>query len=190
MVAWAAVLWLALGPVVAVLGAVPLGLAFSRWVGTLEPPSVVRSREQMARDLPVTVDLLAACAYVGRPPDQALRIVSRAVGGPLGGRLDEIDARLALGSDPYGEWTRVSHDGQLAPLARTMLRTLESGAPLVDGLTRLAADRRRERNTQVQARARTVGVKAAGPLAACFLPAFMLIGVLPTIAGGFSRLFG
>ncbi len=69
-----------------------------------------------------------------------------------------------------------------------MLRALESGAPLADGLTRLAADRRRERNTQVQRRARTVGVKAAGPLAACFLPAFMLIGVVPTIAGAFSRL--
>ena len=35
-------------------------------------------------------------------------------------------------------------------------------------------------------RARTVGVKAAGPLAACSSPAFMLIGVLPTIAGGFD----
>ncbi len=31
-------------------------------------------------------------------------------------------------------------------------------------------------------------MKAAGPLAACFLPAFMLIGVVPTIAGAFSNL--
>ena len=68
------------------------------------------------------------------------------------------------------------------------MRTAESGAPLVEGLSRLAADRRRERRTQTQLRARSVGVKAAGPLAACFLPAFMLIGVVPTIAGAFSNL--
>lgn len=188
--AWASVLWLMQGPVVAVLAGVPLGVGFSWWVGTLESPSVTRTREQIARDLPVAVDLLAACAYVGRPPDQALTIVARAIGGPLGARLDAINARLALGADPYGEWKRIGRDDQLASLARTMLRSLESGAPLADGLTRLAADRRRERNTHVQMRARTVGVKAAGPLAACFLPAFMLIGVVPTIAGGFSHLLG
>jgi len=174
---------------VAVLAGIPLGLGFSWWVGTLEAPGIVRARDQVARDLPVAVDLLAACAFVGRPPDQALTIVSRAIGGPLGARLDEVNARLALGADPYAEWTRVSRDSQLASLARTMLRTLESGAPLVDGLTRLAGDRRRERRTHVQMRARTVGVRAAGPLAACFLPAFMLIGVVPTIASGFTRLF-
>ncbi len=190
VLAWATVLWLVQGPLAAGLAAVPLGLGFSWWVGTLESPSVTRARDQLARDLPVAVDLFAACAYVGRPPGQSLTIVARAIGGPLGVRLDEINARLALGADPYSEWKRVSGDDQLASLARTMLRTLESGAPLVDGLTRLAADRRRERRTHVQMRARTVGVKAAGPLAACFLPAFMLIGVVPTVASGFTRLLG
>lgn len=190
VVAWATVLWLVSGPVMAAVAAVPLGLAFSWWVGTLEAPSVARVRDRIARDLPVAIDLLAACAHVGRPPDQSLTIVTRAVGGPLGARLDAINARLALGADPYGEWRRVTSDLDLAPLARTMLRTLESGAPLADGLTRLAADRRRERRTSVQMRARTVGVRAAGPLAACFLPAFMLIGVVPTIAGGFNHLLG
>jgi len=71
-----------------------------------------------------------------------------------------------------------------------MQRSAESGAPLAEGLSRLAEDRRRERRTQTQVRARNVGVKAAGPLAACFLPAFMLVGVVPTVAGSFQRLFG
>ncbi len=71
-----------------------------------------------------------------------------------------------------------------------MERSTESGAPLADGLTRLAEDCRRERRTETQLRARKVGVKAAGPLAACFLPAFMLVGVVPTVAGSFQRLFG
>ncbi|MBA2773279.1 MAG: type II secretion system F family protein [Nocardioidaceae bacterium] len=188
LVASGAAGWLVLGPSLAAVCAVPLGLGLSWWLGTLESPSITREREEIARDLPVAVDLLAACALVGRPPDQSLAVVARAVGGRLGARLDEVNSRLALGADPQVEWKRVLTDAQLAPLARTMLRTLESGAPLVDGLTRLAADRRRERRASVQARARTVGVKAAGPLAVCFLPAFMLIGVVPTIVGAFTHL--
>ncbi len=180
--------WLVVGPSLSAVCAVPVGLGLSWWLGTLESPSATRAREEIARDLPVAVDLLAACALVGRPPEQSLAVVARAVGGAVGARLDVVTARLALGADPQVEWRRVMTDPQLAPLARTMLRTLESGAPLVDGLTRLAADRRRERRASVQARARTVGVKAAGPLAVCFLPAFMLIGVVPTIAGAFTHL--
>lgn len=189
VLASAAAGWLLVGPRLSVVCAVPVGLGLSWWLGGLESPSATRAREEVARDLPVAVDLLAACALVGRPPGQSLTVVARAVGGAVGARLNVVTARLALGSDPQVEWRRVmSDDAQLAPLARTMLRTLESGAPLVDGLTRLAADRRRERRAAVQARARTVGVKAAGPLAVCFLPAFMLIGVVPTIAGAFTHL--
>jgi Flp pilus assembly protein TadB len=179
--------WLLGGSLLVVCG-VPAGVALSWWLGRLESPSQAREREAIARDLPLAAELLAACVFVGRPVDDGLRLVSRAVGGPLGSRLDTVTTRLALGADPLTEWRRATADAQLAPLARTMARTLASGAPVGDALTRLAEDRRRERRTQTQLRARNVGVKAAGPLAACFLPAFMLIGIVPTIAGAFSRL--
>ncbi len=177
------------GLVGAVVG-FPAGIALSMWIGRLEPPSVVKAREDIDRDLPLAVELLAACASVGRAPEESLPVVSRAVGGALGERLDEVTARLSLGADPVAEWSRLARDRQLGELGRTMLRSMESGAPLADGLSRMAADRRRERRTQTQLRARNVGVKAAAPLAACFLPAFMLIGVVPTVAGSFQHLFG
>ena len=167
---------------------VPLGIALSWWLGRMESPRVAREREEVARDLPATIDLLAACIQVGRPLDQSMAMVSRALGGAVSDRLDVVIARLALGGEPLVEWRRLGDDPQLAPLARTVTRSLESGAPLAEGLSRLADDRRRDRRTQTQLRARNVGVKAAGPLAACFLPAFMLIGVVPTVAGAFSRL--
>lgn len=179
--------WVVFGPAFAVAG-LPTGLAMAWWIGRLESPSAARAREEIARDLPLASDLLSACAQVGRPIEQSLEVVSRAVGGALAVRLDGVSARLALGADPASQWRRVVQDEQLAPLGRTMLRAVESGAPLVDGLSRLAEDRRRDRRTQMQLRARNVGVKAAGPLAACFLPAFMLIGVVPTIVGAFQHL--
>jgi Flp pilus assembly protein TadB len=179
--------WLVSGQLGAALG-VPAGVWLSWWVSRLESPSQAREREEISRDLPLAADLLSACVLVGRPVDESLRLVSTALGGALGARLDHLTARLALGSDPLVEWRRATGDPQLGALARTMVRTLESGAPVGDALSRLAEDRRRERRTQTQLRARTVGVKAAGPLAACFLPAFMLIGIVPTIAGAFSNL--
>ena len=178
-----------MGAIGAAAGAVA-GVGLSVWVGRLEPAAVTRAREEIRRDLPLAVDLLAACSSVGRSVQEALPAVSHAVGGALGARLDEIVTRLSLGADPAAEWARLALDPGLAQLGRTMQRSTESGAPLAAGLSRLAEDCRRERRTETQLRARKVGVKAAGPLAACFLPAFMLVGVVPTVAGSFQRLFG
>ena len=46
--------------------------------------------------------------------------------------------------------------------------------------------------SRTDARARSVEVRAAAPLGVCFLPAFVLIGVVPMVVGVFSamRLFG
>ena len=146
---------------------------------------MAKEREAISRDLPVAVELLAACTLVGAPLERALAVVSDALEGPLARQLRSILTKLELGADPVSVWRRLEADPALATLARTMVRSLESGAPPAEGLTRLAADRRRERQSALQGRARAVGVKSAGPLAACFLPAFMLVGVVPIVAGVF-----
>ena len=181
--------WAVGGPVLAA-GGLLLGSAVSRWIGQMESPGTARERETVARDLPLAVDLLVACTLAGQPVDRSLTVVAQAIGGPLSRRLDALLARVGLGADPLTEWGALVKDEQFGPLARTMVRALKSGAPLASGLSRLAEDSRRDRRVVTQARARSVGVKAAGPLAACFLPAFMLIGVVPTVAGAFSSLAG
>jgi Flp pilus assembly protein TadB len=164
------------------------GLVIAAALGRLEPAGVARRRRLVGRDLPVAVDLLAACAQAGLPLNTSLVVVGRAVGGPLAQEFADIDARVRLGSDPTTEWRRIATDPQLGSLARAVLRSLESGASIVDGLQRLAADQRRQRRVDLQVRARSVGVRSAAPLAGCFLPAFMLIGVVPTVIGGFVHL--
>jgi Flp pilus assembly protein TadB len=179
--------WVFLGIVGLVAGVVG-GAVLSVWVSTLESPVAVRTREEVSRDLPLAVDLLAVCSSVGLPPQHGLAIVGRAVGGVLGTRLGLVSARLALGADTSAQWRHLTADPLLADLGRALERTLESGAPLSASLMLLSDDLRRDRRTELQRRARSVGVKAAGPLAACFLPAFMLVGVVPTVVGGFQHL--
>jgi Flp pilus assembly protein TadB len=179
--------WVAAGPILASAG-LPAGWVLSWRLGTLEPPSLARERESIQRDLPLAADLLAACSAAGLTVQAALIPIAGAVGGPLARRLESVSRRLALGADPVQEWVRLAGDTQLGALGRALLRAHHSGAPVADILSRLAVDRRRERRSRTQATARAVGVRVAAPLAVCFLPAFMLVGVVPTIIGGFRHL--
>jgi Flp pilus assembly protein TadB len=174
--------------VVGVFGGGLAGWAVSWQAGRMEQPGERRRRQEAERALPLAVDLLAACAMAGRPLDDSMRAVASAVGGPLADILAVHTARLRLGGEPIAEWRALRQHDQLGPLARTVLRSLESGAPIADGLQMLASDTRRMRASDLQRRARAVGVHAAAPLALCFLPAFMLVGIVPTVVGGFQRL--
>jgi len=71
---------------------------------------------------------------------------------------------------------------ELAPVATAMVRVWDSGAAIADSLHRVAADLRAARRAHLLTRARVVGVRAVLPLGLCFLPGFLLIGVLPVVA--------
>lgn len=174
------------GVIGVVLGAVTAVVA-AAVLRRLEPRALRATRERATSDLPVGVDLLAAGLAAGRPPDQVLAVVATAVGGPVATELDLVVARLRLGSDPSGLWQQVgASSGPLAPLGRTMARSLLSGAPMADGLRLLAQDLRTARRVALEGRARSVGVRAAAPLGLCFLPAFVIVGIVPSIAAAIS----
>jgi pilus assembly protein TadC len=149
-----------------------------------------RRRERLAAELPTALDLLASCLAAGRPPTEAMGAVTAALGGPVADELAVVASRLSLGADPVSVWLGVSAHPVLGPLGRTMVRALETGAPVADALSRLVEDQRRQRRWDAEQRARSVGVKAAAPLAVCFLPAFIAVGIVPMIAGAFVRLVG
>jgi hypothetical protein len=69
-----------------------------------------------------------------------------------------------------------------------MARSLDTGAPMADGLRLLASDLRRAHRAAVERKARGVGVRAAAPLGLCFLPAFVLVGIVPTVVSAFAAM--
>ena len=87
-------------------------------------------------------------------------------------------------------WEPLTADPVLAPLARTMTRATRSGARVADAVDRLSVDLSRQARARREDRARSVGVKAALPLGLCLLPAFLLIGIVPVVAGLFGALTG
>ncbi len=154
-----------------------------RVLARLEPAEVRRRRARVAADLPIAVELLGACLRGGTSWGEAVDAVASAVGGPLGGRLGEIGALIRLGADPAAAWLTLTDDPVLLPLARTVARTVDSGASLAPALVRLARDQRRVAQAAAMTRARSAGIKAVAPLGLCFLPAFVLLGIVPAIAG-------
>jgi Flp pilus assembly protein TadB len=158
--------------------------------GRMEPPAVRRRRERLAATVPHAVDLLAACLAAGLPPDAAVEQVTAAMDPPLADELAAVSSRLRLGVDPAAAWRDLSGHPQLGALGRTVSRALVSGAPVSEAMQRLAEDLRRSARADVESKARAVGVKVAVPLGVCLLPAFVLVGVVPLVAGAVSVLTG
>jgi Flp pilus assembly protein TadB len=173
-------------------GGAALVAAMGCWwlTGRMEPPSVRRRRERLVASIPHAVDLLAAALAVGLAPGAALEQITEVVEPPLADELAELTSRLRMGVDPVTVWRNLSRHPELGGLGRAVLRAVESGASVADAMLRLADDQRRRSRAAVEGRARAVGVKAALPLGVCLLPAFILVGVVPLVAGSVSVLVG
>jgi pilus assembly protein TadC len=173
------------GPVGLLVGVV-VAVAVGAWLRRLEPAAVRRRRAAIDETLPLAVDLLASCLAVGQAPAAALQQVSAVVDPPLRAELEEVATRLRLGADPVAVWRDVATHPQLGGWGRTVLRAVDSGASVADAMAAHADDLRQAARGRVETRARAVGVRAALPLGVCLLPAFVLLGVVPLVAGSLT----
>lgn len=168
------------------VGGAALALAGPRALDRLEPRAVREDRERLAADTPLVLDLLAACLAGGSPPAAAVEAVAAAAQGPAGARLSAVAAALAVGSPPAQAWAALGGGDSadpLAPAARALARAAEGGAPVAVTVSRLAIEARADTRLRGEEAARRVGVLAVAPLGLCFLPAFVLLGVVPVVVG-------
>ncbi|MEU4445147.1 type II secretion system F family protein [Actinosynnema sp. NPDC050801] len=130
-----------------------------------------------------TWDLLAAALRAGLPVAGAVRAVLPGVPPGPAECLREVVDLLALGADPVHAWAGALGHPDTAPLARAARRTARSGAALAGAAADLAVEARARVADQAEARAQRAAVLVAGPLALCFLPAFLCLGVVPVVLG-------
>ncbi len=175
------------GPAGWVAGPVAAGTV---WVvlGRTESPAVVRRREQLLEDLPLAIDLLGSCLDAGAAPESALVTVGRALGGPVGEEFLGLHHRLGIGVDPTQVWRSLAGHPQLGPLGRAVGRAHDTGASVGRAVHQLAEELRERALAEVEARARSIEVKAAAPLGLCLLPAFVVLGVVPMVVGVFASM--
>jgi pilus assembly protein TadC len=147
----------------------------------LEPAAARRQRLREAADLPLAADLLAAALRSGAPTGRAVAAVAEVLAGPLGVRLSAVARTLQLGGDPEEAWAYVAPVTGGDRLTRAAVRSSASGAALARALSRLADDLRADQALAAEAAARQAGVLIVLPLGLCFLPAFILAGLVPVI---------
>ncbi len=169
------------GGLVGVILGVAAGCAADRLLRRLEPRAARAERLEALTDLPFAADLLAATLRAGAPLSAAAHAVGTALDGPLGDRLCRVARAVALGAPPVDAWSHLSDVAGAGRLVAVAVRTSESGAALAAALDRLAADLRGKRAAAADAAARRAGVLVVLPLGLCFLPAFVLTGLVPIV---------
>lgn len=152
----------------------------------------VRARDaQIARTLPAVCTLLAVCLEAGLPLRNAVAAVAQGLRGPVGEVLARLDAAVGLGTPEQDAWHELGRrHPAFESLARELGHAAGSGVALAPLLRQHAREAQRTLHAAAQARARRAGVSSVMPLMVCFLPAFLLIGVVPIIAGAALHLFG
>jgi Flp pilus assembly protein TadB len=166
--------WIWLGwPVATLVGAVLLG--------GLEPVSARRRREQLMSETPQALELMATGLAAGMPIRVAARVVADAFDSALGEELRQLQALVELGTSDADAWRTLHGHPQLGSAAQDLSRSVESGTMMVDALRRHAAAAREARRASLVIRARSVGVRSVLPLMMCFIPSFLLLGVVPTV---------
>jgi Flp pilus assembly protein TadB len=149
-----------------------------------------RVASEVAAAFPRFADLVAACLEAGAPPADALDVVRRHLVGPLADRLGPVAGALRSGVDPLRVYGDHGRDDPVRALVAALARAMESGAPLAESVAGVADDQRRRRRGSAEAAARRAGVHAIGPLVVCFLPAFVLLGVVPVVLGIAEQVLG
>lgn len=140
--------------------------------------------------LPLMLDLAAAALRSGRTLPDALDAALPAVGEQLGATVRQVSGLLRLGADPAAAWAAVPAGSPLATVAAAAVRSASSGLRVALTLERLAGELRAAEASQAAARAQRAGVSVLAPLGACFLPAFVCLGIVPVVAGLAASSFG
>ena len=173
-----ATVWLVVDGVAGAAAGVAATVLLARWLPGLETAADRRRRDRVARDAPVAMRLLAVCLDAGRPLDHSCEVVADALGGPLADDLRQLATAVRLGSapEPAGSsaWDTAVH---------LVLRSASSGIAVSAALDVAATEARAAAVAASEAAARRAGVLVVLPLGVCFLPAFVLLGVVPLVYG-------
>jgi Flp pilus assembly protein TadB len=160
-----------------------------RFFGRLESRADRERRSVLVSQVPIVCDLLSATLASGASLRSALAAVASAVGAPASESLLRVDAALRMGASQQTAWITAKVDPEFSRIAAAFQRSASSGAPIADVFIGIGVDERRRKRLAVEVAARSAGVRSVAPLAACYLPAFILLGIVPVVASMATDVF-
>ena len=174
--------------------AVLVVLAVAGWpilVRVVRRRGVARRLAVRREAAPAVLDLLGAALRAGLNPHKALFRVAERAPDVLQDDLSTAATVLRLGGTP-AEALRQAADRSGLDEFRAAAAALEAadrwGAPPAEALAARAEALRTRARLNAEAQAGRAAVRLAFPLVLCFLPAFVLLTVVPTVAGALRAL--
>ncbi|MGW2092049.1 type II secretion system F family protein [Promicromonospora sukumoe] len=178
------------------LGADPVGTATDGGIGTVAVGAgavllvvgrvwsdrlvaAARGTDRSGVDVQVVLELVAAALRAGAGVPRALQAVGASVGGPDGQVVTRAADSLVLGSAWERAWARAP--AALSPMVRALRGAWLDGAAPGEALRAAGAEVRHERSAASRTAAARLGVRLVLPLGVCYLPAFVLVGLVPVL---------
>ncbi|WP_028045169.1 type II secretion system F family protein [Cellulomonas sp. URHE0023] len=152
------------------------------------PTAPVTGVVPTATDSALLLDLVEVAVSTGVSIPRALAAVGSAVGGVPGEGLVRASASLVLGASWQAAWAGAS--SALVDVADVLETSWTSGSAPGPALRTRADQLRRRRRARARAAAGTLGVRLVLPLGLCFLPAFVLLGLVPMVLSLATGLLG
>lgn len=151
--------------------------------GRLESSAHRREEQRRAAQLPETLMMLSSAMEAGLPLRSAVTTVAESLDGPCAEDLRRLASSLAAGVPDSKAWSVLASAPVWRDPAQDVSRAVDSGEGVSELLSAHAAQLQIAAAEQAGKKARKAGVDAIGPLVCCHLPAFLLVGVVPIIAG-------
>jgi Flp pilus assembly protein TadB len=161
----------------------PAAAGLDGWLARQPGRAEIAAAARMRRQLPLALELMAAALTSGATTSAAVALSARACGSPISRPLQEVQASLELGAAPDEAWRPVLASAALQQLGRLALRSTASGAAMAGACRELAGHEREAAVVEAQVAIKRAGVLTVLPLALCFLPSFVLVGVVPIVVG-------
>ncbi len=136
-------------------------------------------RCSQAVDAAGLLDLTGALLSSGVGIEAALDRLAACVPGAE--PLAHVHRSLTAGTGWETAWSGVGEDAELRVFGEQLAFAHATGAPTVELLQTGARQARAAHRQQAEQRAARLGVQMVIPLGICFLPAFVLLGVVPVV---------
>ena len=159
-------------------------------LGRLERGNARAAQDLIRLQTPSALDALAACVEAGLPLRRATAVVAGLSPPEVGEQLGRVVHGVDVGLSDAEAWLGLSDHAVLGPIARDVARSADWGTTVAALLTGYAQQLRRDLESAATTRARAVGVRTVLPLSLCYLPAFILLGLVPMVAAGMLSLLG
>ncbi|GAC1412208.1 MAG: hypothetical protein NVSMB57_07570 [Actinomycetota bacterium] len=140
--------------------------------------------EAVRRSLPDAIDLLVVCVHAGMGLDPAFRLVAGSIDGPLSEAFDAAIRASEVGLDRdacYDAFIAAASVVEAEGFVTALRRADRYGASISETLTAFATETRERSLAAMREHALGASVRMLFPLTLCFLPAFVLLAVAPSL---------